>query len=69
MFNIAALRREWLSNPRRDTPESIVVALALTPKATGSSVGAGLAISAATAAVAVSDRSVGSGFVDRSPLR
>ena len=69
MFNIAALRREWLSNPRRDLPEGIVVALALIREATGFSVTAGLAISAATAAGAASDRSVGSGFVDRSPLR
>ncbi|WP_454598942.1 SulP family inorganic anion transporter [Qipengyuania sp. SM2507] len=42
MFDIAALRREWLSNPRRDILAGIVVALALIPEAIGFSIIAGV---------------------------
>ncbi len=42
MFNISALRREWLSNPRRDILAGIVVALALIPEAIGFSIIAGV---------------------------
>ena len=35
MFDIPTLRREWLSNPRRDILAGIVVALALIPEAIG----------------------------------
>ena len=38
MFDISALRREWLSNPRRDVLAGIVVALALIPEAIGFSI-------------------------------
>jgi SulP family sulfate permease len=42
MFNVAALRREWLANPRRDILAGIVVALALIPEAIGFSIIAGV---------------------------
>ena len=42
MFDIPALRREWLSNPRRDILAGIVVALALIPEAIGFSIIAGV---------------------------
>jgi SulP family sulfate permease len=42
MFNLAALRREWLSNPRRDILAGIVVALAMVPEAIGLSIIAGV---------------------------
>ncbi|WP_086617139.1 SulP family inorganic anion transporter [Erythrobacter tepidarius] len=42
MFNLVALRREWLSNPRRDILAGIVVALALIPEAIGFSIIAGV---------------------------
>jgi len=42
MFNIAALRRDWLSNPQRDILAGIVVALALIPEAIGFSIIAGV---------------------------
>src|SRR4051812_34472550 len=42
MLNSASLRRDWLSNPRGDTLEGIVVALALIPEAIGFSVIAGV---------------------------
>ncbi len=42
MLDFAALRREWLSNPRRDILAGIVVALALIPEAIGFSIIAGV---------------------------
>src|SRR3546814_17626174 len=42
MFDISALKREWLSNPRRDILAGIVVALALIPEAIGFSIIAGV---------------------------
>ena len=42
MFDIPALKREWLSNPRRDVLAGIVVALALIPEAIGFSIIAGV---------------------------
>jgi sulfate permease, SulP family len=42
MFDIATLKREWLSNPRRDVLAGIVVALALIPEAIGFSIIAGV---------------------------
>jgi SulP family sulfate permease len=42
MFDLATLRREWLSNPRRDILAGIVVALALIPEAIGFSIIAGV---------------------------
>ena len=42
MFDIPTLRREWLSNPRRDILAGIVVALALIPEAIGFSIIAGV---------------------------
>ena len=42
MFDVSALRREWLSNPRRDILAGIVVALALIPEAIGFSIIAGV---------------------------
>lgn len=42
MVSIAALRREWLSNPRGDILAGLVVALALIPEAIGFSVIAGV---------------------------
>lgn len=42
MFDFSALRREWLSNPRRDILAGIVVALALIPEAIGFSIIAGV---------------------------
>ena len=42
MFDIPTLKREWLSNPRRDILASIVVALALIPEAIGFSIIAGV---------------------------
>ena len=42
MFDMSALRREWLSNPRRDILAGIVVALALIPEAIGFSIIAGV---------------------------
>jgi sulfate permease, SulP family len=42
MFDLSALRREWLSNPRRDILAGIVVALALIPEAIGFSIIAGV---------------------------
>ena len=42
MFDIATLKREWLSNPRRDILAGIVVALALIPEAIGFSIIAGV---------------------------
>lgn len=42
MPSIAALRREWLSNPRGDILAGIVVALALIPEAIGFSIIAGV---------------------------
>ena len=38
MFDIAALRRDWLGNPRADILAGIVVALALIPEAIGFSI-------------------------------
>jgi SulP family sulfate permease len=42
MFDMSALRQEWLSNPRRDVLAGIVVALALIPEAIGFSIIAGV---------------------------
>lgn len=42
MFNLATLRRDWLSNPRADILAGIVVALALIPEAIGFSIIAGV---------------------------
>lgn len=42
MIDIPALRREWLSNPRRDILAGTVVALALIPEAIGFSIIAGV---------------------------
>ncbi|OZA94549.1 MAG: sodium-independent anion transporter [Erythrobacter sp. 34-65-8] len=42
MLDITALKREWLSNPRRDILAGIVVALALIPEAIGFSIIAGV---------------------------
>ena len=42
MFSAAAIRREWLSNPRGDFLAGLVVALALIPEAIGFSVIAGV---------------------------
>ncbi|MCR9180372.1 MAG: SulP family inorganic anion transporter [Erythrobacteraceae bacterium] len=42
MFDLTALRREWLSSPRRDILAGIVVALALIPEAIGFSIIAGV---------------------------
>lgn len=42
MFDISAIKREWLSNPRRDILAGIVVALALIPEAIGFSIIAGV---------------------------
>jgi sulfate permease, SulP family len=42
MIDISALKREWLSNPRRDILAGIVVALALIPEAIGFSIIAGV---------------------------
>ena len=42
MFSAAALRREWLANPRADILAGIVVALALIPEAIGFSIIAGV---------------------------
>ncbi|OBX18622.1 sodium-independent anion transporter [Erythrobacter sp. QSSC1-22B] len=42
MFDIDTLKREWLSNPRRDILAGIVVALALIPEAIGFSIIAGV---------------------------
>ena len=44
MFDIATLKREWLSNPRRDILAGIVVALALIPEAIGFSIIAGVCL-------------------------
>ena len=42
MFDKAALRRDWLANPRKDILAGIVVALALIPEAIGFSIIAGV---------------------------
>ena len=42
MFDISVLKREWLSNPRRDILAGLVVALALIPEAIGFSIIAGV---------------------------
>ncbi|TIX49667.1 SulP family inorganic anion transporter [Alteraurantiacibacter aquimixticola] len=42
MFDTAALRRDWLANPRKDILAGIVVALALIPEAIGFSIIAGV---------------------------
>jgi SulP family sulfate permease len=42
MFDIAALKRDWLANPRNDILAGIVVALALIPEAIGFSIIAGV---------------------------
>lgn len=42
MIDISALKREWLSNPRRDILAGVVVALALIPEAIGFSIIAGV---------------------------
>ena len=42
MLNLTTLKREWLSNPRRDLLSGTVVALALIPEAIAFSIIAGV---------------------------